>query len=304
MKQSINVYQIVTDRICEQLQKGLIPWRKPWHGVGLEDGGAINYVTRKPYSLLNQMLLGRPGEFLTFNQIKERGGKIRKGAKASFVVFFSSVIYKNKKQETIKEDGTTEEETIFVVEEKQVPILKYYNVFHIDDVEGIKSKIETVAPVTDLQPINAAEKVINNYLDREDHLQFINNKLSDRAYFSPVLDLVNVPMLSQYEIREEYYSTTFHELVHSTMTESRCNRRSENKLAAFGGADYSREELVAEIGSAMLCNRIGIDCKKAFNNSVAYIQGWLKALKNDNKFIVWAASRAEKAAKYILNEKE
>ena len=86
------------------------------------------------------------------------------------------------------------------------------------------------------------------------------------------------------------------------MHENRCNRKTENKLAAFGNADYSREELVAEMGSAMLCNRIGIECEKAFNNSVAYIQAWLKALKNDNKMISWAATRAEKAAKYILNE--
>ena len=86
------------------------------------------------------------------------------------------------------------------------------------------------------------------------------------------------------------------------MPESRCNRKSEHKLAAFGSEDYSREELVAEIGSAMLCNNVGINCDKAFNNSVAYIQGWLKKLKDDNRMIVWAASRAEKAARYILGE--
>ena len=86
------------------------------------------------------------------------------------------------------------------------------------------------------------------------------------------------------------------------MPESRCNRKSEQKLAAFGSEDYSREELVAEIGSAMLCNNVGIDCEKAFKNSVAYIQGWLKKLKDDNRMIVWAASRAEKAARYILGE--
>jgi antirestriction protein ArdC len=107
-------------------------------------------------------------------------------------------------------------------------------------------------------------------------------------------------MLSQYEDAEEYYSTTFHELVHSTAPEYRCNRRGE-KDAHFGNDDYSREELVAEIGSAMLCTHVGIDCEKAFRNSVAYIQGWAQKLKDDNKAIIWAASRAERAAKYILN---
>ena len=294
-----NVYQMVTDRIVAQLEQGLIPWHKPWTGVGLEDGGAVNYVSRKPYSMLNQMLLGREGEYLTFKQIKERGGSIKKGAKAGVVVFFTTTTY--TKREEVQEDGSTE--TVNVVKEHLMPVLKYYNVFHIDDCEGIESKIkveEDAGPK--ISPIESAEKVLNGYVEREKELQFRNNIPTDRAYYSPTLDLISVPMLSQYEIAEEYYSTTFHEAVHSTMPENRCNRKSEQKLAAFGSEDYSREELVAEIGSAMLCNNVGIDCEKAFKNSVAYIQGWLKKLKNDNRMIVWAASRAEKAAKYILGE--
>ena len=294
-----NVYQMVTDRIVAQLEQGLIPWHKPWTGVGLEDGGAVNYVSRKPYSMLNQMLLGREGEYLTFKQIKERGGSIKKGAKAGVVVFFTTTTY--TKREEVQEDGSTE--TVSVMKEHLMPVLKYYNVFHIDDCEGIESKIkveEDAGPK--ISPIESAEKVLNGYVEREKELQFRNNIPTDRAYYSPTLDLISVPMLSQYEIAEEYYSTTFHEAIHSTMPENRCNRKSEQKLAAFGSEDYSREELVAEIGSAMLCNNVGIDCEKAFKNSVAYIQGWLKKLKNDNRMIVWAASRAEKAAKYILGE--
>ena len=294
-----NVYQMVTDRIVAQLEQGLIPWYKPWTGVGLEDGGAVNYVSRKPYSMLNQMLLGREGEYLTFKQIKERGGSIKKGAKAGVVVFFTTTTY--TKREEVQEDGSTE--TVSVMKEHLMPVLKYYNVFHIDDCEGIESKIkvgEDAGPK--ISPIESAEKVLNGYVEREKELQFRNNIPTDRAYYSPTLDLISVPMLTQYEIAEEYYSTTFHEAVHSTMPESRCNRKSEQKLATFGSEDYSREELVAEIGSAMLCNNVGIDCEKAFKNSVAYIQGWLKKLKDDNRMIVWAASRAEKAARYILGE--
>ena len=296
-----NVYQMVTDRIVAQLEKGLVPWRKPWTGVGVEDGGAINYVTRKPYSMLNQMLLGREGEYLTFNQVKERGGNIKKGAKSGVVVYFSNVTLRKREEKT--EDGETK--TVKVKEERLVPILRYYNVFHIDDCEGIESKIkveEQTGPK--ISPIQSAEKVINDYVQREKSLTFRNNVPTDKAYYSPGSDLVSVPMLSQYDIAEEYYSTTFHELTHSTMPESRCNRKAEQKLAAFGSEDYSREELVAEIGSAMLCSSVKIDCDKAFNNSVAYIQGWLRKLKNDNKMIVWASSRAEKAAKYILGVKE
>ena len=147
-----------------------------------------------------------------------------------------------------------------------------------------------------------AEEIIKGYLGREDKLKFTNDAPSNRAFYSPSADAVVVPMISQYEDVEEYYSTTFHELVHSTMHESRCDRKEENRLASFGSADYSREELVAELGSAMLCNVAGLDSEKAFKNSVAYIQSWLRALKNDNKMIVWASSRAEKASKYILNQ--
>lgn len=293
----INVYQMVTDRIVEQMQKGIIPWQRPWTGLGIADGGAINYVTRRPYSFLNQILLGRPGEWLTFNQIKERGGSIKKGAKAGIVVFYKT--YTIKKAKRTDENG--EQTDVKVFEERDIPLLKYYNVFHIDDCEGIKSKIEQGEP-NHLEPIERAENVINGYLSREKSLKFTNDKPSNRAYYSPSADAVVVPMMSQYDIVEEYYSTTFHEFIHSTMPKNRCDRTQENRVAAFGSADYSREELVAETGSAMICSVLGIDCEKAFKNSVAYIQGWMKALKNDNKMIVWAASRAEKAARYIVGE--
>ena len=110
-------------------------------------------------------------------------------------------------------------------------------------------------------------------------------------------------MMAQYKDIEEYYSTAFHELTHSTGAPQRLDRKGEQKtLARFGSKEYSREELVAEIGAAMLCNTAGLNGEKAFKNSVAYIKGWLEHLKSDNHAIVWAATRAEKAARYILNE--
>lgn len=270
---------MVTDRIVEELAKGIIPWHKPWAGGTMP---AISYVTRKPYSLLNQFLLGRPGEYLTFNQVKSLGGSVKKGAKSKFVVFFTMVPDKKNQSED---------------DMKMHPVLKYYNVFHIEDTT-IESKIKNIE-AQEHEPIETAEAIINGYVSREQGLTFQNNTPSDRAFYCPSTDEVVVPMLSQYEVAEEYYSTAFHELVHSTMKKSRCDRESNNKLAAFGSEDYSREELVAELGSAMLCQVAGLDCEKAFRNSVAYIQGWLKALKDDPKAIVWAASRAEKAAIYI-----
>ena len=107
-------------------------------------------------------------------------------------------------------------------------------------------------------------------------------------------------MKEQYKAINEYYSTTFHELTHSTGHKNRLNRLQTGAVAAFGGEEYSKEELVAEIGSASLMNMLGIETTKTFRNSAAYIQSWLKVLKNDNKFIVSAASKAEKAVNYIL----
>lgn len=287
-----NVYQMVTERIIAQLEKGIVPWQKPWHG---SPEGAISYTSRKPYSILNQMLLAKPGEYLTFKQIQDLGGKIKKGAKAKFVVFYKPMVIVEKKEVT--EDGKTTENKKEII----VPLLRYYNVFHIDDTEGISSKNE-VSDKPTLQPIEQAEQIISDYVERE-QLKY-ESKLSGSAFYSPKEDKVVVPALEQYEVREEFYSTTFHELVHSTGHPKRCNRLDLLGLAAFGSENYSKEELVAEIGSAMILNQIGIDTEKVFKNSTAYIQGWLKKLKSDNRFIVSAAGRAEKAVKYILNIKE
>lgn len=116
--------------------------------------------------------------------------------------------------------------------------------------------------------------------------------------------MIHLPLFEQFKEANEYYSTAFHESIHSTMKENRCNRAEErkNKLVAFGSDEYSKEELVVELGSASLMNIIGIETKKSFRNSSAYIQNWLSVLKNDVKFIVSASSKAEKAVDYILGE--
>lgn len=285
-----NVYQIITDRFIEEMSKGVIPWQRPWHGA---TDGAVSYETGRPYSFLNQMLLGRPGEWLTYNQIKAKGGSIKKGAKSGLVTFFKT--YAKDKEVDVEQ---VEESDV----EKLRFVLRYYKVFHIDDCEGIETKLKNEKPVVTLTPIERADIVANAYVEREDTLK-MEVKLSNSAYYSPSNDTVVVPQLDQYDVVEEYYSTIFHELVHSTGIKKRCDR-DLNLKATKASDDYSREELVAEIGSAMICNQLGIDSEKAFKNSVAYVQSWLRELKNDCKLIVWAASRAEKAVKYIHGIKE
>ena len=281
---SKNVYEMVTNRIIEQLESGVIPWEKPWTGVR---DGAYNRVSKKSYSILNQMLLKYKGKYATFKQWQELGGHIRKGEKSEIIVFWK--IYPI---EEVQEDGT---KTI-----KNIPLLKYINVFHISQVDGVEPLKKE--ELHDIEPIEKAEKILTDYWNRE-HITVEHIK-GNKAFYSPMLDMIQLPLFEQFKQSEEYYSTAFHESVHSTMKESRCNRAEErkNKLVAFGSEEYSKEELVAEIGSANLMNIIGIETKKSFRNSTAYIQSWLRVLRNDNKFIVSASSKAEKAVEYILNE--
>ena len=280
---SKSVYEMVTDRIIEQLENGTIPWEKPWTGIR---SGAFNRVSKKPYSLINQMLLKHTGEYATFKQWQDLGGKIRKGEKSEIVVFWK-VLPIDEEQE----DGT---KTI-----KNVPFLRYINVFHISQVDGVDPLPEE--ELHDIEPIEKAEKVLTDYWTREGIT--VEHVAGDRAYYSPSCDMICLPLFEQFKDASEYYSTAAHESVHSTMKESRCNRAEERKtkLVAFGSEEYSKEELVAEIGSASLMNIIGIETKKSFRNSAAYIQNWLSVLKDDVKFFVSASSKAEKAVEYILN---
>ena len=272
-----DIYQTITDRIINQLEKGLIPWEKTWSGVS---GGAFNRISRKPYSLLNQMLLSKSGEYATFKQWQNLGGHIRKGAKAEMVVYWNII-----EKEEINKDG----EKVIV----GIPILKYYNVFYISDVEGV-APLEK--PFSDVQPVENAEQLINDYVTRE-HINY-KEVVSDKAYYSPITDSVVVPTKKQYQNVNDFYAVAFHEINHSTGNKTRLNRITS--VAAFGSHEYSKEELVAEIGSATLLNLLGLETSKTFRNTAAYIQSWLKVLKNDNRFIVSAASKADKAVDYIL----
>ena len=281
---AFDIYAAVTDRIVPQLEQGVIPWHKPWTGL---QSGAISGTTGKPYSLLNQMLLGKPGEWFTWNQIQKLGGKVRKGEKSSMVVFW--------KQCPIKEEDPATGEKV----ERMIPMLKYFNVFHIDQTEGIEAKTidpEAYDPVTD----SGADAIIADYLQRSGVK--LEHRHGDEAFYRPSDDRVVLPLREQFRDMAEYYSTAFHELTHSTGHRSRLDRLSRN--AFFGNEEYSREELVAEIGAAALLNHCGIETAGSFKNSTAYIQSWLRALRNDKKMIVSASGAAAKAFELITGTAE
>lgn len=284
----MDVYQEVTDRIIAMLEQGEIPWNRPWTGAGRY---AIKRTTGKPYSLLNQMLLSDPGEYLSFNQCKKEGGRIKKGAKAKIVVFWKIAEYpaKDKDGSAIIKDGK--------VKMTQVPLLKYMNVFHIDDCEGLTPK-NYDDERREFDPIEEAERVMAGYLTRSgvtlEHME------QGRAFYSPTEDKIVLPLREQFTGEPEYYSTAFHEMTHSTGHSSRLDRITAGSFS-FGDETYSKEELVAELGSANIMRYLGIETDYSFRNTAAYIKSWLKALRNDKRLIVSASSKASKAADLILD---
>ena len=271
----MDIYSEITNRIIAEMERGTIPWQKPW----VASGSCISYATGKPYSLLNQMLLGRPGEYLTFNQCQQAGGRIRKGSKSQMVVFWKWL------EQEDEETG----------EKKEIPFLRYYNIFHINQCEGLRAKHTQPMPQTANADTNA-DAIIADYLAREGIR--LNHEAGDRAFYRPSTDSITLPHIAQFAATAEYYSTAFHELTHSTGHTKRLNRLE--KTAFFGSEAYSKEELIAEIGAAALVNVAGLETAKSFRNTAAYIQNWLTVLKNDKKFIVSAAGKAEKAVNLIL----
>jgi len=275
----MDIYTAVTDRIIEQMERGIIPWQKPW----VSNSKAVSHATGKPYSLLNQMLLGRPGEYLTFKQCQEAGGHIKKGEKSSLVVFWKWI------EQGDEETGET----------KEVPFMRYYNVFHINQCEGITAKYSAEATFPDgASTVEHAQNIIYDYLGRTGVK--LSHSEGDSAFYRPSTDEIVLPIRKQFVSTAEYYSTVFHELTHSTGHSSRLNRL--DKVAAFGSDVYSKEELVAEIGAAALVNHCRLESPTSFSNNASYIQNWLSVLKGDKRFIVSAAGKAEKAVNLILNK--
>lgn len=285
--EKIDVYQDVTNRIIEELEKGTVPWIQPWSKV---KGPARSYSTGKVYSLVNQCLLRWSGEYITFMEAQQMGGHVKKGEKGNRIVSWAKI---KKVVEYEDENGETQ------TGEKIILMPKYYTVFEISQCEGIERK-KTEDPATyGNTPIEAAENIITEYVNRE-NMQFVQSS-GNRAFYSPSNDTVTVPEITRFANVEEYYSTSFHEITHSTGHYSRLNRFSgSDAAAAFGDESYSKEELVAELGAATLCNISGIETVSSFQNSAAYIQGWLEKLRNDKKFIISASAKADKAVNYIL----
>lgn len=297
----MDTYEFVTNKIIEAMEQGVNPWRMPWRIDARKGSVDMPYWSRKGkgYSFLNCMLLAMQGksggEFITLKQANAEGGKVKKGARSAVVVFWC--LGYNRKGTDAQGNEITEHV------QYHCPVLKQYRVFSVDDCEGLKVKPSEPAatePENTPDPIEEGERLLTQYLTSEGAPKFSTG--SNDAYYRPSEDAIKVPALQQYTNAAEYYSTAFHECVHSTGHPSRLDRNLKGSFR--GSEEYAAEELVAEIGSAYLCAAAGIDDDEAFNNSAAYLQGWAKRLKDDKKLFPVAAARAEKAARYILGERE
>ena len=275
-----DLYEIVTQKIVDLLEAGVIPWEIPWKTA---NGMPRNLVTQRPYRGINfWLLLCRKDSlpfFLTFAQAKSLGGTIRKGEKSTMVVFWKLLKHEDKAEE-----------------EKVIPLLRYYNVFNISQIDGIDAKKipKTEAFDHDFSPVTEAESLINQWQDRP-----LIMRDSNSAFYDPLSDAVSIPNPRTFFSDQQFYSTLFHELVHSTGHSRRTGRHEKIKDHQFGSRDYSQEELVAEMGAAYLCGITGIE-QETIQNNAAYIKSWIRTFKDDPKVLIMAAAQAQKAVDYIL----
>ena len=271
------IYAAITEKIIANLESSG-SWQQMWRTVSPVSLNGHVYRGINRLMLANDRFQSRV--YGTFQQIRANGGQVRKGEKSTMVVFWKKL-------------KSTDPVTL---EEKSKFLLRYYHVFNTDQAhfdEIGKQKIEKMNGSTPLQTVSEAEQIISGYRDAP---KIIHTNSENAPCYYPSIDEIHLPPMSSFLTAEAYFRVSYHESVHSTMHESRLNR-VEGRGNKFGDENYTKEELVAELGSAFLANVAGF---KDLQNTAAYIQNWTVHLRDNHRLIVWAASRAEKAAEYIL----
>lgn len=298
MKNSnFDLYQVITDKILQEIENtGKLNWVKEWKTRKGVNAFPMNGLTKKKYEGINFFLLSMHDYvspyWLTYKQVEQLGGNVRKGEKSTMIVFWKINEYTNI-------NTTTNEE-----ESKKVPLLRYYNVFNVEQCDNITINVEAVPEVeyNDNEKIEIAQNIVDAYQTKENISYHI--KESDRAYYRPSNDSITMPLINQFSSSQAFYSTFFHEISHSTGHATRLNRKEVVETSYFGSCDYGMEELTAELTSAFICAEIGISNETTERNSIAYLKNWKNAIKGDKKLFLMASQRASKSAKYILNKQE
>lgn len=314
-----DIYQRVTDAIDAKLAAGVVSWRKPFPGYG-ERFMPRNYNSNQPYRGINVFLLafagygspywmtfkgakraayeqaeraaGRVPAKLTDEELKKLSGVggVRKGEKSTLVVFWKKIRVVDR-DAPAGPDGSQPQ--------KNVMLLRYFNVFNVEQCDGIDpargAGEQAQADEHDFDPIAKADAVKTDYFDRDGAPRFSHG--GNVALYDIGADAVKVPHPELFEVPEEYYSATFHEMVHSTGAKDRLARKG---IVGRGSTEaYADEELTAEMGAAMLCGVAGI-APATLDNSAAYIDHWRRKISEDPKLVVMAGARAQRAADFIL----
>ncbi|WP_011583102.1 MULTISPECIES: ArdC family protein [Chelativorans] len=283
-----DVYERITSRIVAELEQGVRPWLKPWSAE--HAAGRITRPLRSngmPYQGINVLMLW--GEavakgfaapiWMTFRQAQELGGHVRKGEHGSLVV------YADRISRTERDEATGEEA------EREIPFLKGYTVFNVEQVEGLPQHFYAVAEPR-LEEV--ARNVQADAFFVATHADIRHG--GDRAYYTMAEDRVQMPPFEAFRDAESYYATLAHELTHWTRHPLRLEREFGRKR--WGDEGYAMEELVAELGAAFLSADLGLTPEPRADHA-AYIGSWLEVLKNDKRAIFAAASHAQRAADFL-----
>jgi antirestriction protein ArdC len=286
----MNTYEIVTERIIQLLEQGVIPWRRPWSA----GGAPRNLVSKKVYRGVNFFLLSATKYvspyWLTLRQANELGGAVRKGEHGQIVIFWKV------DRDTDPESDADADNIDECEKSRRRFVLRFYRVFNAEQCELPQAVLDKLPKIATYQhdPIEAAERIIAN-MPNPPALEYGGTK----AFYSPAADRITLPPRELFISAEEHFGSWAHEASHSTGHPKRLNRESIVEAAPFGSATYGTEELIAELSAAYLCAEAGIS-PAVIENEAAYIQGWLAKLKSEKRLIVVAAAQAQRAADYIL----
>lgn len=276
-----NVYEVITNRIIESLERGTVPWHQPWGA----ESHPKNLISGKEYRGINAFLLSTTGYespfWLTYKQAKDRGGNVKRGEKGYPCIYWNWFE---------KEDRETRQP-------RKLPFLRYYTLFNVTQCERVAYPIIQV-PRTPFSSIEMCERIVRE-MPNPPRIE----DWKERAFYRPSDDLVGMPKRERFDRPADYYSMLFHELTHSTGHSSRLSRPGIMESIIFASTRYSKEELVAEMGAAFLCGHAGIE-KMTTEDSASYIASWLARLRNDTRLVVHAAAQAQKAADYILGKQK
>lgn len=303
-----DVYEMITEQIIEALEQDVIPWEKPWRA---DEPRSI--ATGDAYSGTNHLVLetrrmieGYSSPFWgTFNQIDGHGGHVNKEETSTRIVF-CKVLERYECQicgETIKDVEAHFENDHEIeprpddVEEVKIPLLRYYNVFNLDQTTLSEEDIPFATGDPDgAENKESCEEIVDGYTDRP---EIVHGK--KKAFYNPGDDVIGLPDRSAFKGTDEYYFTLFHELTHSTGHEDRLNRDAVTRNTFFRDYEYGREELVAELGASFLGQEANLQTQKKIDNRAAYVQSWIRALEEDEQAVIRASSGAQTAVDFILN---